>query len=310
MADKYDTWPVNSNRAGKQAFRPILLVLDNKNINDISKPALIEIFQWFDRKYHPLFLSDRDIENRLSKEQKAVLKQEVDRYRELARLKKEQTPKAKDPKMARKNGTAKPATGKARLRMDETTPVDGEAADEDQDGDVRMADREDTAPLIDQTAEAVPSPVGGKRKRTATVPPSDSKRPRIGRSKLSLIVTLKLPDMTGLELGSIQTTTQVSETQCDNFMTLLMTMLRVVMSMMARSRMPETCGQRTPGALLGTEARGYNVVWNLLLSSQIPLKVAITTQTMQTPREWAMHPAPPCPTTHLSSLRLVVNRNV
>jgi hypothetical protein len=112
MADKYDSWPVNSNRAEKQAFRPILLVLDNKNINDISKPALIEIFQWFDRKYHPLSLSDRDIVNRLSKEQKAVLKQEVDRYKELARLKKEQTPKAKDTKMARKKGTAKPATGK------------------------------------------------------------------------------------------------------------------------------------------------------------------------------------------------------
>jgi hypothetical protein len=195
--------------------------------------------------------------------------------------------------------------------MDETTPVDGEAADEDQDGDVRMADGEDTAPLIDQTAEAVPSPVGGKRKRTATMTPSDSKRPRTGRSKLSLIVTLQLPDMTVLELGSsIQTTTQVSETQCDNIMTLLMTMLRVVMSMMTRHRMLETCGQRTPGALLGTEARGYTVVWNLLLSSQIPLKVARTTQTMQTPKEWAMHPAPPCLTTHLSSLRIVVNRNV
>jgi len=247
MADDYENWPVNVSSGNKLALRPTLKKADSTltNFNAVSKEALVKIFLDFDKRNYPLSLSDPDIKDKVTDAQKAKLKEEVNRQKEIAKLNKklnkkleEEKKKAEREKKRSKNTAAKseeaqktetttvrPARTKASAQEDTATPIDGEAADRDQDGDVRMVGDEDAVeavPLVDPTAEAVSSPVngGGKRKRPATVSPSDTKRARTARPKTSLIVKLKLPTTDGVATGGMQTKTQVSETECDKIMAL------------------------------------------------------------------------------------------
>ncbi|KAI4698718.1 hypothetical protein J4E81_005329 [Alternaria sp. BMP 2799] len=245
MADDYENWPVNISSGNKPALRPTLKKADDTltNFNGISKDALVGIFLDFDIRNYPLSLSDPDIKDTVTAAQKAKLKEEVNRQKEIAKLikkLKEEEQKAEREKQCSANAaarselaqkkettTVRPAKTKASAQEDEATPIDGEAADRDQDGDVRMAGDQDAAeapPLVDSTAEAVSSPVDGerKRKRTATVSPCDTKRTRTTRPKTSLIVKLKLKLSTtdGVATGGMQTKTQVSETECDKIMVL------------------------------------------------------------------------------------------
>jgi hypothetical protein len=102
-----------------------------------------------------------------------------------------------------------PGQGKVRAQEEVASSDDG-TADDDQDGDVRMAEDEDAvdpAPMIDPTADAVSSPHDGKRKRASTTTSAANKRARASRSNptgSSLIVKLKMP-----------TPTRVSETDDD-----------------------------------------------------------------------------------------------
>ncbi|KAI4709229.1 hypothetical protein J4E89_005977 [Alternaria sp. Ai002NY15] len=243
MADDYENWPVNVSSGNKPALRPTLKKADSTltNFNAVSKEALVGIFLDFDNRNYPLSLSDPDIKDKVTAAQKAKLKEEVNRQKEIAKLikkLKEEEQKAEREKQRSANAaarseleqkkettTVRPAKTKAIAQEDEATPIDGEAADRDQDGDVRMAGDEDAAeavPLVDPTAEAVSSPVdgGGKRKRPATVSPSDTKRARTDQPKTSLIVKLKLRTKDGVATGGMQTATQVSETECDKIMAL------------------------------------------------------------------------------------------
>ncbi|KAI4938382.1 hypothetical protein J4E85_000822 [Alternaria conjuncta] len=233
MADDYENWPVNISSGNKPALRPTLKKADDTltNFNGISKDALVGILLDFDIRNYPLSLSDPNIKDKVTAAQKAKLKEEVNRQKEIAKLNKkleEEEQKAEREKKRSANAAARseleqkkettavrPAKSKASAQEDEATLVDGEAADRDQDGDVRMAGDEDAAeapPLVDPTAEAVSSPVDGerKRKRTATVSPSDTKRTRTTRPKTSLIVKLKLKLSTtdGVATGGMQTATQ------------------------------------------------------------------------------------------------------
>ncbi|KAI4951579.1 hypothetical protein J4E86_006995 [Alternaria arbusti] len=239
MANDYENWPVNS--VNKRSLRPVLFDLGIANFNDVPKEALVEMFLDFDKRYHPLSLSDPDDRKKVNDAQKAELRQEVIRQKEIAKLNKklkEEQKKAEQEKKRSGNAAAKFEEGqktetttvrhaetKANAQEDEATPIDGEAADRDQDGDVRMAgdgDAAEAVPLVDPTAEAVSSPVdgGGKRKRPATVSPSDTKRARTDRPKTSLIVKLKLRTKDGVATGGMQTATQVSETECDKILAL------------------------------------------------------------------------------------------
>ncbi|KAI4658273.1 uncharacterized protein J4E79_007255 [Alternaria viburni] len=233
MADDYENWPVNVSSGNKPALRPTLKKADSTltNFNAVSKEALVGIFLDFDNRNYPLSLSDTDIKGKVTAAQKAKLKEEVNRQKEIAKLNKklkEEEQKTEREKKRSANAaarseleqkkettTVRPAKTKASAQEDEATPIDGEAADRDQDGDVRMTGDEDAAeavPLVDPTAEAVSSPVdgGGKRKRPATVSPSDTKRARTDRPKTSLIVKLKLKLSTtdGVATGGMQTATQ------------------------------------------------------------------------------------------------------
>ncbi|KAI4683015.1 uncharacterized protein J4E84_006917 [Alternaria hordeiaustralica] len=243
MADDYENWPVNVSSGNKPALRPTLKKADDTltNFNGISKDALVGIFLDFDNRNYPLSLSDTDIKDKVTAAQKAKLKEEVNRQKEIAKLNKklkEEEQKAEREKQRSANAaarseleqkkettTVRPAKTKASAQEDEATPIDGEAANRDQDGDVRMAGDENAAeavPLVDPTAEAVSSPVDGerKRKRSATVSPSGTKRARTDRPKTSLIVKLKLRIQDGVATGGMQTATQVSETDCDKIMAL------------------------------------------------------------------------------------------
>ena len=235
MAGDYENWPVNS--ANKPALRQVLFDLEITNFNDVPKEALVEMFLDFDKRYHPLSLSDPDDRKKVNDAQKAELRQEVIRQKKIAKLKKEEK-KAEQEKKRSKNAavkseeaqktettTVRPAKTKASAPEDEATPIDGEAADQDQDGDVHMAEAEDAAeaaPPVDLTAEAVPSPVDDKRKRKRTdiVSSFDTERAGTVRPKTSLIVKLKLLGNTRVGTRGMQTTTQVSDTECDMMMAL------------------------------------------------------------------------------------------
>ena len=205
MADKYKGWVVDN--AHKPAFRQLYLgTFDCHDINALKKDALLEIALDFDRRNYPLSLSDTDIKDKVSEAQTTELQQEVKRQVEIQKKKDEE----------KKAGAAK----KRRGQEDVAAPIDGKAADQDQDGDVRMAEDEDTAevaPRIDPTAEAVPSPVDDnrKRKRTDTVSSFDTERAGTVRPKTSLIVKLKLRGSARVGTRGMQTTTQVSKTECD-----------------------------------------------------------------------------------------------
>ncbi|KAI4607484.1 hypothetical protein J4E80_009597 [Alternaria sp. BMP 0032] len=238
MADDYENWPVNVSSGNKPALRPTLKTADSTltNFNAVSKDALVGIFLDFDNRNYPLSLSDTDIKDKVTAAQKAKLKEEVNRQKEIAKLIKkleEEEQKAEREKKRSANAaarseleqkkettTVRPAKTKASAQEDEATPIDGEAADRDQDGDVRMAADEDAAeaaPPVDLTAEAVPSPVDDKRKRkrTDTVSSFDTEQAGTVRPKTSLIVKLKLRGSARVGTRGMQTTTQVSKTECD-----------------------------------------------------------------------------------------------
>jgi len=266
MADDYENWPVNVSSGNKPALRPTLKKADSTltNFNAVSKDALVGIFLDFDNRNYPLSLSDPDIEDKVTDAQKAKLKEEVNRQKEIAKLNKkldEEEQKAEREKKRSANAaarselaqkkettTVRPVKTKASAQEHEATPIDGEAADRDQDGDVRMAGDEDAVeapPLVDPTAEAVSSPVdgGGKRKRPATLSPSDTKRARTDRPTTSLIVKLKLRTKDGVATGGMQTATQVSETECDKIMALANDNAQ---GLGARKRPRQTAGDTRP----------------------------------------------------------------
>ncbi|KAI4624695.1 hypothetical protein J4E83_004371 [Alternaria metachromatica] len=229
MADKYKGWVVEN--AHKPAFRTVYQGrLGCSDMHRLSKATLLEIALNFDRRHHPLSLSDPDIKNKINAAQLAEVQQQV----EIAKLKKKgiktdaggtgqndkEAAAGSEQVQKTETTTAWPGKGKARGQDGEATSDNSAAADLGQDGHVRMAGDEDAAeaaPPVDLTAEAVPSPVDDKRKRkrTDTVSSFDTERAGNVRPQTSLIVKLKLRGSARVGTRGMQTTTQVSKTECD-----------------------------------------------------------------------------------------------
>jgi hypothetical protein len=214
------------NPGKNPAFRPVYGNLGCKNIHGLSKEDLLQIALDWDRRNAPLFFDDPNIEAKATDAQRNALIKEVDARKKTKGTKPKaggtDHPTRGGKKAAGKRGqaqtakttTARPRQGKERAQEEIASSDDG-TADDDQDGDARMAEREDaveSTPMIDPTADAVSSPLDGKRKRAYTTTSAANKRARASRSnptRSSLIVKLKM-----------LTSTRVSETDDDENMAL------------------------------------------------------------------------------------------
>jgi hypothetical protein len=197
MADRYSKFIVNGN--GKNpGFRPIFEGrFGCTNIHDLKKQDFLEIAQKFDRANAPLTLDDPDVGTKASQAQKEALRADVDARRRT----RQGEAKAKGGKRttsgkkkatgqrahAQKTGTtpAQPKKDKTNAQKDEASPSDDEIAEQDDDGDVQMAEDQDggdVTTVVEPTADAV-SGLHSKRKRRPTGAPLANKRIRSTRSK-------------------------------------------------------------------------------------------------------------------------------
>ncbi|CAN9136846.1 unnamed protein product [Alternaria alternata] len=197
MADRYNKFIVNGN--GKNpGFRPIFEgQFGCTNIHDLKKQDFLEIAQEFDRANAPLTLDDPDIGTKASQAQKKALRAAVD----IRRRTRQGEVKARGGKRttsgkkkatgqrakAQKTGTtsAQPKKDKTNAQKHEASPSNDEIAEQDDDGDVRMAEDQDggdATTVVDPTADAV-SGLHSKRKRRPTETPVANKRIRTTRSK-------------------------------------------------------------------------------------------------------------------------------